>query len=169
MGFRAEKVRKKKTKQKKSLNAFFRWKGHPNLICYFVGEIRYIIQSVGQQKIVLRTLYLGLLNLQYCDMILFLYLGLVFIFRWRYLWFTCKLRVISTCRLNKEYRKVILLMKELAALLHAFFYKQRFFSTHPQCCLIFSWIELQMLLRCCLIHLSIIIPRHFFYLLYFHI
>ena len=47
-----------------------------------------------------------------------------------------------------------------------FYYKQRFFSTQPQCCLIFSWIELQMLLRCCLIHISIIILRHFLYLLY---
>ena len=38
-----------------------------------------------------------------------------------------------------------------------FFYKQRFFSTQPQCCLTASWIELQMLLRCCWIHISIII------------
>ena len=47
-----------------------------------------------------------------------------------------------------------------------FFYKQRFFSTQPQCCFTFSWIELQMLLRCCLRHKSIIIPRHFLCLLY---
>ena len=46
-----------------------------------------------------------------------------------------------------------------------FFYKQRFFSTHPRWCLAFSWIELQMLLRCCLMHITIII--HFmFYILY---
>ena len=50
--------------------------------------------------------------------------------------------------------------------LHACFYKQRFFSTEPQCCLTFSWIELQMFLRCCLIHISIIILRHFLYLPY---
>ena len=32
-----------------------------------------------------------------------------------------------------------------------FFYKQRFFfSTQPQCCLTFSWIQLRMLLRWCL-------------------
>ena len=32
--------------------------------------------------------------------------------------------------------------------LHAFFFhKQRFFSTQPQCCLTFSWIEFQMLLN----------------------
>ena len=47
-----------------------------------------------------------------------------------------------------------------------FFYKQCLFSTQPQCCLTFSWIELQMLLRCCLIHISIIILRHLLYLLY---
>ena len=47
-----------------------------------------------------------------------------------------------------------------------FFYKQRFFSTQPQYCLAFSWTELQMLLRCCLIHISIIILRRFIYLLY---
>ena len=49
--------------------------------------------------------------------------------------------------------------------LHVFFYKQRFFSTQPQCCLTFSWIELQNWLKCCLIHINIIILRHF-YLLY---
>ena len=46
-----------------------------------------------------------------------------------------------------------------------FFYKQHLFSTQPQCCLAFSWIEHHMLLRCCLIHKSIIILRHFLYLL----
>ena len=50
--------------------------------------------------------------------------------------------------------------------IHAFFYKQRFFSTQPQCCLTFLWIELQMLLRCCLIQTSIIILRNFLYLPY---
>ena len=47
-----------------------------------------------------------------------------------------------------------------------FFYKQRFFSTQRQCWLTFSWIELQTLLRCCLIHIIIIILRHVLYLLY---
>ena len=47
-----------------------------------------------------------------------------------------------------------------------FFYKQHFFSTQPQSCLTLSWIELQVLLRCCLIHISIIMLRHFLYLLY---
>ena len=49
-----------------------------------------------------------------------------------------------------------------------FFNKQRLFSTQPQCCLTFSWIELQMLLRCCLIHVNVIILRHFLFSLYLH-
>ena len=48
----------------------------------------------------------------------------------------------------------------------AFSYKQHFFSTHPQCWLIFSWTELQMLLRCCLILVTIVILRHILYLVY---
>ena len=47
-----------------------------------------------------------------------------------------------------------------------FLYKQRSFSTQSQCCLTFSLIEIQMLLRCFLIHISIVILRHFLYLLY---
>ena len=47
-----------------------------------------------------------------------------------------------------------------------FFYKQHFFSTQCQSCLNFSWIELQMLLRCCLIPVNIIIMRHILYLVY---
>ena len=45
-----------------------------------------------------------------------------------------------------------------------FFISNAFFQ--PQCCLTFSWIELQMLLRCCLIRISIIVLRHFWYSLY---
>ena len=45
-----------------------------------------------------------------------------------------------------------------------FFYKQCYFSTQPQCWLAFSWIELQMLLRCYLIHKSILTLKHFSYL-----
>ena len=41
-----------------------------------------------------------------------------------------------------------------------------FFSTQPQCLLTFSWNELQILLRCCLIHLSIIMMKHVLYLVY---
>ena len=40
------------------------------------------------------------------------------------------------------------------------------FSTKPQCCWTFSWIELQMLFRCCLIHITIIILRQNLYLIY---
>ena len=47
------------------------------------------------------------------------------------------------------------------------FYKQSFFSTQSKCRLTFLWIKLQMLLRCCLIHIIIIILRHFFFYLWF--
>ena len=41
----------------------------------------------------------------------------------------------------------------------SFLYKQIFFSTKPQCCLTFSWIELQMWLNTCNHH-------HILYLVY---
>ena len=41
-----------------------------------------------------------------------------------------------------------------------FFFKQRFFSADPHCYLTFSWIELQMLLRCCL---TLSFPMHSFF------
>ena len=44
--------------------------------------------------------------------------------------------------------------------IHNFFYKKHFFSIQPQCCLNFSWIVLQVLLRCYLLHISITILRH---------
>ena len=47
-----------------------------------------------------------------------------------------------------------------------FFYKQGFFSTQPQCCVICSWIELQMLLRCCLIHIITIVLRGILHVVY---
>ena len=50
--------------------------------------------------------------------------------------------------------------------IHAFLYKQHFFSSQSQCCLMLSFIELQILLSCCLTHIGIIILRHFLYLLY---
>ena len=52
--------------------------------------------------------------------------------------------------------------------LFKWFKLEHFFSTQRQCCLTFSWIELQMLLRSCLIHMSIIILRHVLYWLYLH-
>ena len=47
-----------------------------------------------------------------------------------------------------------------------FFYKQHFFSTQSQSCLTFSWIQLWMLLRCCLLRITIIMARKIFYLAY---
>ena len=43
---------------------------------------------------------------------------------------------------------------------------QRFFSAQPQCSLIFSWIELEILFRCCLMRVSITKVRKCFYILY---
>ena len=48
-----------------------------------------------------------------------------------------------------------------------FFIQATFFSTQLQCCLTFSSTELQMLFRCCLIHMTINILRHILYLVYF--
>ena len=48
----------------------------------------------------------------------------------------------------------------------AFFYKQRFFLTQPQCCLTFSRIEIQIVLRCRLIHIATTILIHILYLIY---
>ena len=45
------------------------------------------------------------------------------------------------------------------------FYKQHFFYLASML-LNFSWIELQVLLSCCFIHISIIILRHILYLVY---
>ena len=47
-----------------------------------------------------------------------------------------------------------------------FFYKQCFFSAQPQCCLTFSRIELQMLLRCYLLYITVIMLRYILYLVY---
>ena len=47
-----------------------------------------------------------------------------------------------------------------------YFYKQAFFSTQPKFYLTFSWIQLQLLLRSCLILKSIVIMRPLLYLLY---
>ena len=47
-----------------------------------------------------------------------------------------------------------------------FFISNAFVSTQPQCCLTFSWTDLQMLLRCCLIHIALIILTHILYLVY---
>ena len=46
------------------------------------------------------------------------------------------------------------------------FFLSNAFLTQPQCYLTFSLIELQMLLSCCLIHITIIKVRHILYLVY---
>ena len=48
----------------------------------------------------------------------------------------------------------------------SFFLKLMLFSIQPQCCWTFSWIGL--LLRCCLIHATIIILRQILYLVYLY-
>ena len=47
-----------------------------------------------------------------------------------------------------------------------FFHKQRLFLFQPLCCWTSSWMELQFLLRCCLIYIRIITVGHYLYLLY---
>ena len=49
----------------------------------------------------------------------------------------------------------------MVLMLDAFLKKQCIFPIQPQCCLTFWWIELQMLLKCCLIHIDLILPWHF--------
>ena len=63
-----------------------------------------------------------------------------------------------------------LLLKNIETMLKCtlFFISYAFFSTQPQCCLTFSWIELQMLLRCCLVHIAIMILKHMLYLVYLY-
>ena len=81
--------------------------------------------------------------------------------------FSCEFCKIFTNNFSVEKVCVTTCVGSLISM-HSFLYKQCFFSTQPQCCLIFSWIEPQMFLRCCLIYISIIIPRHFLYLLYLY-
>ena len=51
--------------------------------------------------------------------------------------------------------------------LQALFYKQRFFLTQPQCCLTFQRTEPQMLLKYCLLHRGIALPRHAIFCIFF--
>ena len=70
--------------------------------------------------------------------------------------------VIYVCQ--KKFPLFVLIQTNL---IECFFYKQRIFSTQPQCCLTFPWIQLQMWLRCCLLHISIIKLIQILYLVYF--
>ena len=78
---------------------------------------------------------------------------------------------------NKKYKKAAVpvwneIVKEwnpfqdIGKQIHTFLYKQRFYSTQRQCCLTFSWTELQILLSCCLIHVSSSILRLVLHVLY---
>ena len=63
-------------------------------------------------------------------------------------------------RRNPNIRKFSTKRRQIYTL---FFYMQRFFSTQPQCSLTSPWIELQMLLRCCLVHISIVLLNTFLF------
>ena len=67
---------------------------------------------------------------------------------------------LGLCRLCQTF------MTKLFAKIDAFFISNAFFFNSASVLLTFSWIELQMLLRCCLIHVAIIILRHILYLVY---
>ena len=67
---------------------------------------------------------------------------------------------------NKKAFWIIMALKKNQNQNTCLFYKQCFFSTQPQCYLTLSWIQLQMLPKCWLVHMSIIIVRRFLYLLY---
>ena len=80
--------------------------------------------------------------------------------------FNLNLNKKKTCW-NENHEKETNYIYTSAADLHSFFKSKIFFNSTVF--LTFSWIELQMLLRCCLIHLSITILRDFLYLLYLYL
>ena len=89
-------------------------------------------------------------------------------FRWTFLALFPQLLLWKKCEEGSS--KLLKLMGFLSQFLSKFynthfFYKQRLFSTLPQCCLTFSWFELQILFSCCLIHISTIVLWHNFYLI----
>ena len=71
--------------------------------------------------------------------------------------FSIYAKITSNPRRNKKWIKYAFIIGSNK--IHVFFYNQRFFSSQPQRCVTFSWNQRQMLLRCCLIHISIIILR----------
>ena len=75
---------------------------------------------------------------------------------------------ISVKKFKWTWRKVIAwtLPKITWKCITRFFIGNAFFLNQSQCCITFSWTELQMLLTRCLIHTSIMILRYFLYLLY---
>ena len=66
---------------------------------------------------------------------------------------------------NIQWKNIIAQTHKAPCFNYTFFLQATFFSTEPQCCLTFSWFELQLLLRCYLIHTNIVILRYFLYLL----
>lgn len=48
-------------------------------------------------------------------------------------------------------------------LLHIVFYRQNIFSTQGHCCSTFQWIEPHSLLKCCLLHVNMILLRHYIF------
>ena len=72
----------------------------------------------------------------------------------------------------KKIQRTVVLLPRVTTLkilgINAFLYKNAFFPAQPQRCLIFSWIELQMLLRYCSIYITIIILRHILFLAYLY-
>ena len=85
--------------------------------------------------------------------------GCCLAFAWFFAYFN--LMLLIKVLLIKKCLVVPALLSETCRLQHSsitrFFYKQNFFSTQPRCRLSISWIELQMLLGYCLIHITIII------------
>ena len=79
--------------------------------------------------------------------------------------YQCKIQIIFWNSINVGHM-ILTRHTTLRRSMTRFFCKQRYFLTQPQCCLTFSWIELQVLLRCCLIYITIIILRHILYLVY---
>ena len=58
---------------------------------------------------------------------------------------------------NIQWRNIIAQTHKPPYFNYTLFLQATFFSTEPQCCLTFSWFELQMLLWCYLIHINIVI------------
>ena len=84
---------------------------------------------------------------------------------------------MKTCRYLRLHTKIIswrfhimthFTFSDMCTWYIPFFYQRCFSSTQLQCCITFSWMELQVLLRCCLIHVSMVMIKHFLCLLHLH-
>ena len=67
---------------------------------------------------------------------------------------------------SKKHRDCLINNSSILQSVCTLFFINSVFSTPSQCCFTFSWIELQMLLRCCFIHITIIIMRHISHIVY---